>query len=313
MLTRSIEWRKPETELFSVVISSDTCPREENSADSAARAEEIMGSVKPYFQSADFRILQWECAITRQETPIAKTGPNLHCTPECIRLASALGTDAVLLANNHTGDYGTPGIADTLEAFQAQNIRTVGNGMNLAEAEQPLKFEKNDLRIALLNAAEHEFGFSTEKCAGSNGLDSMRLACQIKELKAEGHLVLVALHAGIELFSFSAPRLQKLCRFLADSGAAAVFCCHSDCPMGYEIYKDVPIVYSPGNFYFPGRPTALPCWYHGYLAKFYFDGRGVCKLEILPYFNRKKTVELLNEEETQSLFFELDVLKEMIA
>ncbi len=308
MLTHTMECRKPEGDLFSVVISGDICPREENTADAAARAEEITGNVKPFFESADFRILQWECAVTCQDTPIPKTGPNLRCGPEALRLTTALNTDAVLLANNHTGDYGTFGIADTLSAFRALNIRTAGIGMTPEEAEKPLIFGGKDVRIALVNAAEHEFGFAYGDRAGSNGLDPMRLAGQIRELKQEGFLAVIALHGGIEHYGFPAPREQKLCRFLADCGAAAVFCCHSHCPQGIEFCKGVPIVYSPGNFYFPGRPTSPSCWYHGYLPKFYFDCKGACKVEILPFFNRKQAVELLSEEEMRLFEAEFEEL-----
>ena len=62
-----------------------------------------------------------------------------------------MNIDAVLLANNHTGDYDTEGVKDTLDTFRNLNIRTVGAGMDLQEAAKPLHIEHNGLKIALFN------------------------------------------------------------------------------------------------------------------------------------------------------------------
>ena len=130
MNSRLIRWRGNAKENEArVVISGDFCPREENCADVTARAGEITAKVKPYFDAAEFRIVQWECAVTKQDTPIDKSGPNHRCYPECVAFAEALGTDAVLLANNHIGDYGDPGVKDSLDTFRASGIRTAGAGM----------------------------------------------------------------------------------------------------------------------------------------------------------------------------------------
>ena len=294
---------------FSVVIAGDFCPREENSADVSSRAEKITAGVKPYFEEADLRLLQWECAVTRSDTPIDKTGPNHRCAPECIRAASALRVDAVLLANNHIGDYGTPGLADTLAAFRDNGIATVGAGMNLPEALEPLRSPQ----CTVFNAAEYEFGMADNESAGAHPLDEIRLSAQIREEKSRSRRVIVTLHGGQEHFPFPSPLLRQRCRFLAECGADAVFNCHSHCPAGYEIWHGVPIVYSPGNFYFPGRPASLPCWRIGYLPKFHFDADGAYALEVLPYYNFPEEIQPMNEKDTVSFELYLKMLSEPIS
>ena len=126
MNTRYIQWRNSGGQNFSTVIAGDFCPREENCQDLVERVDEITSQIKPFFENADLRFLQWECAVTRQDTPIDKSGPNHRCYPECAVFAQALGIDAVLLANNHTGDYGVSGIKDTLDLFEKLHIHTVG-------------------------------------------------------------------------------------------------------------------------------------------------------------------------------------------
>jgi poly-gamma-glutamate synthesis protein (capsule biosynthesis protein) len=141
----------------------------------------------------------------------------------------------------------------------------------------------------------------------------LQIAFDVKREIADCDLVIVTLHGGHEMYSYPTPRLRKLCRSLADMGADAVFNCHTHCPLGYEIYNDVPIIYSPGNFYFPNRPTSLPCWYLGYLPKFFFDENGAYALELLPYFNYKEALTLLDEADTEKFFAYLDELTAPIA
>ncbi|MBE6384922.1 MAG: CapA family protein [Lentisphaerae bacterium] len=313
MNTRMLQWRTPGSKSFSMAVAGDFCPREENCADLTARAAEIAAPVKPFFDSADMRVLQWECTVTRQDTPIDKSGPNHRCYPECTVFAEALNIDTVLLANNHTGDYGAPGVKDSLEAFARLNIRTVGAGMNEAEAALPVHAEYNGLKVSLINAAEYEFGIAYGDTPGAYGLDPVKLAAQIKAEKENNDLVVVTLHGGHEHLPFPTPRMRSWFRFFADCGADAVFNCHTHCPEGYEIYNGVPIVYSPGNFYFPNRPTSLPCWYIGYVPKFLFDADGAYGMELLPYFNYKAGLKTMNEEESAAFFAYIDTLNAPIA
>jgi poly-gamma-glutamate synthesis protein (capsule biosynthesis protein) len=95
---------------------------------------------------------------------------------------------------------------------------------------------------------------------------------------------------------------------MVDYGADAVFNCHTHCPQGYEIYNNAPIIYSPGNFYFPNRPTSIPCWYIGFVPKFYFDEAGAFGLELLPYYNYKKALTLMDDGDTEKFFAYLDEL-----
>ena len=313
MNTRKVEWRTPGSQKFSMAVAGDFSPREENCADVAARAAEITAPVKPFFDTADMRVLQWECAVTRQDTPIDKSGPNHRCYPECTVFAETLNIDTVLLANNHTGDYGAPGVKDTLDIFGKMNIRTVGAGMSAEEAARPLHIEYNGLKVSLINVAEHEFGIAYRDVPGGNGLDPIKLSVQIKAEKENNDLVVVTIHGGHEHLPFPSPRMRSWYRFFADCGADAVFSCHTHCPLGYEIYNGVPIVYSPGNFYFPNRPTSLPCWYIGYVPKFFFDAEGAYAMEILPYFNFKSGLKTMDENDSKAFFEYLDGLCAPIA
>lgn len=68
---------------------------------------DILAEVLPYFEKADFRIINLETPLANKEkhTPIKKSGPNLICAPNNILFLETLHTDVCTLANNHTGDW----------------------------------------------------------------------------------------------------------------------------------------------------------------------------------------------------------------
>ena len=65
-----------------------------------------------------------------------------------------LGLDVVTLANNHTLDYGSQGLATTMRALVRQGIDTVGAGENIAAARMP----------GIKKAGRHTIGFLGVTC-----------------------------------------------------------------------------------------------------------------------------------------------------
>ena len=319
MNTRYISWRDGGKRQFSTVIAGDFCPREQNCADLVERVDEITTQVKPFFDSADLKFLQWECTVTNQDTPIDKSGPNHRCYPECTVFATALGIDTVLLANNHTGDYGVPGVKDTLDAFAKLNIRTVGAGMNAVDAARPLRIQQNGLTVSVINAAEYEFGIAYGDVPGAYGIDPLQIALDVKREKAECDLVIVTLHGGHEQNPLPSPRMTQAFRYFATCGADIVFNCHTHCIGGVEFVGKVPVVYSPGNFFFTRvdePPTDLEAdkvWRTGYMPKFHFDKDGVYAFEIIPYYFSQSEIMLLEGEREEKFFNYLNKLNAIIA
>ncbi len=232
--------------------------------------------------NADYRILQLETPLSLKGEPILKDGPSMHCAPHWVEFLKQLDINLALLANNHIGDFGETPIAETLEVLDAAKIAHVGAGMTPKAAAEPIIAEINGIRLGVLNFAEHEFGTVTDEHGGSNPLDYFDSFHALRELKKQCDLVLVTMHGGNEHNPFPAPRMVRLCREFVDSGAAAVINIHTHCPQGIEIYRGAPIIYSPGNFFFPVTRT-YPAWNYGYIPLLNCDRTGVCSLRILPY------------------------------
>jgi hypothetical protein len=121
-------------------------------------------------------------------------------------------------------------------------------------------------------------------------------------------VVLVTLHGGHEHNPYPSERMVRLFRAFAEAGADAVWNCHTHCPEGFEVWNGVPIVYSPGNFYFPARPTSIPVWRFGYITEFLFDENGVYGYQLVPYgFTKEKMFVLEGKtlEDAENYLMEL--------
>lgn len=217
------------------------------------------------FQQADYRMVNLEAPITVNEpkNKILKTGPHLRMSEDTVMLyLKQLKVDAVTLANNHILDYGTKGLTDTFETLKRNKIDFVGAGNTLNEATQPLTLEKDGIRIAILNFCENEWSIAEENKSGANPMDIIDNTNQIKAAKATHDKVICIIHGGHEYYHLPSPRMQKQYRFYADNGADAIVGHHTHCIGGYEIYNEVPIIYSLGNFLFT-KKNINPEWYKG--------------------------------------------------
>lgn len=284
-----IEFRKPISPArFRIAVGGDICPGPYGSELARrGRAAEIFAPLAPFLDDADLRILQFESPLPAALAPIPKTGPNIASTPETADILKDR-FDVALLANNHIGDHGPQGVLDTIRELHARGIATVGAGANRAEAEAPLRIEVAGHPISILNYAEFEFGIADED---SPGAAPQRPLADIRTIAAEAkakRTVVVVLHGGHEQYPFPSPRLRDLCRAFADAGASLVVNCHEHCPQGVEWHGGVPIVYCPGNLWFPPNDPASPekrppLWNFGYIAKVSFDDDGPFAIELLPY------------------------------
>ncbi len=300
--------REPVGVTFSTVITGDVCPRTPYAVENVIHnSEAIVADVKPFIVSADLKIMQWETTLTQADTPIDKSGPNLKCDPECLNFGKALNIDVMLLANNHVGDFGPEVVIETINHIEKAGFKHVGAGKDLADAKKTLYLECKGRKVAIINFAENEFGTAGPHKPGVAPMAPFDNIRQIKEARKSADTVIVTIHGGHEHYSYPSPRMVEVYRQYASAGADAVWGCHTHCVVGGEVFETVPIIYSPGNFYFPkghGVPIPNIGWNTGYLTKFHFDEKGVYAIEIQPYrFGAEDPITKLSAED-EKLFFE---------
>ena len=261
-----------------------------------------MAHVKPYFEEADFSVLNLESTFGNKAdyTPIIKSGPNQISAPEFIRYLEEISPSAVCLANNHTGDLGAEPIFNTMDMLDRVGISYFGVGENTDKAYEPVLFEKDGVNLAIIGVCENEFGTATDTKAGSAGYSLGKLTKAIHEASEKGYLPIVFFHGGNEHYAFPSPKKRELYRHFVDIGAGAVIAMHTHCPQGYEMYNGAPIVYSMGNIFFPApdypaRPR-FPVWAYGYMTQIDFTSDG-STLTIIPYKQSFEGIEILSGKE----------------
>lgn len=245
--------------------------------------DSMFGEVKKVVSNADYGIVNFEAPVVVHDAkPIIKCGPNLKskiCDLDALQWA---GFKCVTLANNHFLDYGEIGVRDTIDGCRKLAIDTVGGGVNFEEASKILYKEVAGQRLAIINCCENEFSIAAEKMPGSNPLNPIQQYYDIQQARRNADRVLVIVHGGIEHFKLPSPRMVETYRFFIDSGADAVVNHHQHCYSGYEVYKDRPIFYGLGNFFFFSSRDRCGSWTEGYVVLIDFSDK-TPSFQLFPY------------------------------
>lgn len=225
-----------------------------------------------------------EAPTTHTEGKAPKSGPWLRADPDVLSCIRQHGIDTLFLANNHIMDFGAQGLEDTMRACEQLGLRTLGAGRNLEQARAVLVHVVNDVRIAIINVAEEEFGTARSDRPGYHGLDVIECARLIKQARTFCDVVIVSLHGGLEYFALPRPGLRQTCRFFVEEGAAAVVCHHTHVSSAYEVHEGHPIFYGIGNLVFD-NDCGRSDWELGFFVRLRIDpaARALSSFELLPF------------------------------
>src|SRR5258706_5703159 len=118
-----------------IVIGGDICPTTRDiSLFQEGNAACLFHDVLEEFASADFAVLNSECPLIEQPSPILKTGPVLGAPSDCVKGIVKSHIRCLGLANNHTLDHGAAGVENTLRVCSQAGLLTFGAGQNCEEA-----------------------------------------------------------------------------------------------------------------------------------------------------------------------------------
>ncbi len=199
--------------------------------------EYFLSKVSHIFKADDFTLANLENVLSDRElTPKTKDYEPafwFKSKTDNVKVLSSSSIEGVLLTNNHIMDYGSEGFADTTDTLENAGIQygTESNIINL---------EKNGFKIAVV-------------CTGLwveyNKTVALR---QLEKAKGDSDFQIVFFHGGTE--KLHAPEQFKIncAHSFVDAGADLVVGGHPHVLQPREIYKDVEIIYSLGNFCYGG-------------------------------------------------------------
>jgi poly-gamma-glutamate capsule biosynthesis protein CapA/YwtB (metallophosphatase superfamily) len=205
----------------------------------------------PALQSADLRLANLESPLA-VVPPAATSEPGYDlCAPAgSVQLLSAWGLDLLSLANNHQNDCGPDGADETTSILTTGGLTPVGPGPG------PVYRESHGLKLAFL--AFDDILAPIDMAAAAQAIHSAR---------AEGALVVVSVHWGVEYQSGASDRQKALAQQFADLGVALIVGTHPHVLQPAEwlptAHGKMLVLYSLGNALFdqPGladtRQSAL--------------------------------------------------------
>lgn len=209
------------------------------------------------------------------------------------------GFNLISLANNHMGDYGQEALKATMKAFKSATL--VGAG-SWEEAFAVKVMKIKDLKVGFLSLAQCEFGILNDNWVDSDALgcawvNHQKVNTIIKEAKKTVDILIVMSHAGVEFFDFPLPEWRDRYKEFIDCGADAIIGGHPHVPQGWEIYKEKPIFYSLGNFYFEYK-IDKPHWNNGLVVILDIDENKKISFEVVNTLKSNYTIEIDRSKST---------------
>ena len=284
-----------------IVIASDWAPIRAFDDIVARAPEAVYGDTLPVLRAADLRIVNLECALAGEASPVWKSGSVFKGRPEHVRGLTTVPFEVATLANNHVFDYGTEAFRETLTLLDDHGIRTVGAGMSAEEARRPLVLEVSGVRIGIVNFSEGEDLTAALSGPGVFGWDVDVVVESIRAVRPDVDILLVVCHGGVEYIPFPPPYLAEAFGRVAEAGADLIVGHHAHVPQGIQFVNGVPICYSLGNFVF-WQETDLLYRKLGYLVKAGVSREGLAHLDIIPYGIGPESLGLLQRDERAHFF-----------
>lgn len=172
----------------------------------------------------------------REKQHIEKTNEMFFdTTPDNVPMLAEQGFDLLSLSNNHADDFGRATAELTRQTITAAGMTPFGDAWDSGS----FVAHKTVNGIPFAFIGYHEFNEKTDGVVEA-----------IKNEKAAGNFVIVFAHWGVEYEHEPSSSQVFAAHQFIDAGADTVIGAHPHVIETVETYKNVPIVYSLGNFLF---------------------------------------------------------------
>ena len=227
----------------------------------------------PFKKTADF-LRTSDIVFINLESPLtANCVPTAEGMSFCGNQKSIAGlllgkVTVASIANNHAGNYGLPGVKETIHFLQTNDIEVTGNGMPAIVSRKGKTF--GFLGFNDIGATESGIAWASE--------DSIKDS--IRSLRPKVDFLIVTYHWGTEYVLIPTDRQRDLAHLSIDSGADLVIGNHPHWVQGVEKYHDKFITFAHGNFVFDQMWS--PETREGVVGKYLFGKSGLVDISFYP-------------------------------
>jgi poly-gamma-glutamate synthesis protein (capsule biosynthesis protein) len=209
----------------------------------------------------DVRAVNLETSITTSSEFWPGKGINYRMHPANVPCLTEARIDFCSLANNHTLDWGYPGLIQTMEALSRAKIRFAGAGRNLQEATSLAVFEVEGRgRVIFASLCVASSGIPAAWAAAENipGVNLIRdlsvrtiqgLAEDFRRIERAGDVLIVSIHWGGN-WGYGVPGEHRSFahRLIDEAGVDVVHGHSSHHARPMEVYAGKLILYGCGDF-----------------------------------------------------------------
>lgn len=200
-------------------------------------------------KSSDLTIANLESPITITKDPNAD---HLQFVGSEETLSVLNWINVFSLSNNHINDAAEVGMDETIQLLEKNGFGH--NGLFLKKNDYvPYVLEADGYQISIIMVTDMmNIPFTDDNKWQCLRVGENRVNDIITTEKAKGRMVLVYAHIGALFTRYPNPTTYDFLHGYVDSGADCIVTAHSHCLGGMEVYKDVPIFHSLGDFVMDG-------------------------------------------------------------
>lgn len=216
--------------------------------------------VGAFLRNADLATANLEGSISTRGYPVADKEFHFRGPPALLRAAhTAGGLDVVTVANNHSGDFGSQALLDTVRFGRAAGLLVVGGGADASAAVRPAFMTVGGLRVAFVGFSDvNPAGFTAGlRTPGTAAADPPVIEAAIRGARRHADVVVAWFHWGTELHPEPSARQRELAAAALQAGAQVVLGAHPHVFGAVEnaTHRGV-VAWTLGNFVFPAQSAA---------------------------------------------------------
>jgi hypothetical protein len=196
------------------------------------------------FRRADWVGGNFEGAIGSTEECLKSKSPCFATKQETVQLLRRAGFAAITAENNHAGDLGSNGRAQTHKAFAEAGLRVV----DFEDSPQFFRAGETEIGLVALSLIRAADGHVQE-------IPSEDVAAKIRAARSRAGMVIVSIHWGNEYMEWPSAGQQRKAVWLVEQGADVIFGHHPHVIQQPDCVEGKPVFYSLGNHVFDqGNP-----------------------------------------------------------